>query len=146
MPRINRERGSSKGGRVKKRKAATSSPRSAPPSQSGAGPRLWTYAIQVEPPSAIGELSAVTALLDREHVAAKRESRVWIGKLIGAARTTKIMIVSDSLKRRKVHDRLEAALKKVKLEFSVTLPMALASIPVHGSPMSPMRGTRMIGP
>jgi hypothetical protein len=87
---------------------------------------IWAYAFRIVPPQAKSRLRAVGALLDKEHSAAHDASRTWAGRLIHGARTTHILIVSDSLDRsRTLNRRLEAEFKRLKVGFSVSEPVAL---------------------
>ena len=87
---------------------------------------IWAYAYQIVPPQTRSRLRAVAGLLESEHSAARRGSRTWNGRLVVGARTTRILIVSDSLERcRAVNRRLDAQLNLLKVAFSVTEPWAL---------------------
>jgi hypothetical protein len=89
-------------------------------------PTIWAYAFRIVPPQSKTRLRAVGALLDQAHLAAHGESRTWAGRLMLGAQTTRILIVSDSLARsREVNRRLEAEFKRLKVNVSVTEPVAL---------------------
>jgi len=88
---------------------------------------IWAYAYQIVPLQTRSRLRAVSALLEREHSTARRGSRTWVGRVIVGAQKTRILIVSDSLLRsRRVNRKLEAELKRLKVIFSSTKPVALA--------------------
>lgn len=96
---------------------------------------LWAYTYQIVPPQNKSRLRAIKALLDQEHVAAQHGSRTWAGRLVRGAQMTRILIVSDSLERgREVDQRLEAELKHLKVDFSVTEPVALPGDAASPSP------------
>jgi hypothetical protein len=87
---------------------------------------IWAYAYQIVPPQTKRRLSAVTALLDREHAAAREVSRTFSGRLVLGENMTRILLVSDSLERcHEVNQKLDAELKKLRVEFSLTAPVAL---------------------
>jgi hypothetical protein len=87
---------------------------------------IWAYAFRIAPPQTRSRLRAVGALLDEEHSAAQDASRTWAGRLTLGKRVTHILIVSDSLARsRKVNRRLEVELRRLKVGFAVTEPVAL---------------------
>lgn len=87
---------------------------------------VWAYTYQIVPPQTRSRLRAVRALLDQEHAAVHDGSGTWGGRLILGTKMTRIMIVSDSLERRReVNQRLEAELKQLKVEFTATEPVAL---------------------
>lgn len=89
-------------------------------------PTIWAYAYQIVPPQTKRRLRAVTALLDREHAAARAVSRTFSGRLVLGENMTRILLVSDSLEQcRKVNQKLEAELKTLRVEFSLTAPVAL---------------------
>jgi hypothetical protein len=89
-------------------------------------PPIWAYAFRIVPPQSKTRLRAIGALLEQAHLAAHGESRTWAGRLILGAKTTRILIVSDSLARsRDVNRRLEAEFKRLKVDVSVTEPVAL---------------------
>jgi hypothetical protein len=86
----------------------------------------WAYAISIVPPQSRSRLRAVSTLLDQAHSTAQLGSRTWAGRLIGGEKMTRILIVSDSLVRnRMVNKKLQAALQRLKIGFSVSEPVAL---------------------
>jgi hypothetical protein len=88
---------------------------------------LWAYAYEIVLPHAEDQLNAIRTLLETEHSEAQRAARTWTGKLVCEQPVTHILVVSDSPdQRREVNRRLERRLKQLKVEFSLTVPMALA--------------------
>lgn len=93
---------------------------------SGSPETIWAYTYQIVPPQTRSRLRAVKALLEEEHLATRRPPRTWAGRLIVGAQATRILIVSNSLERScEVNQRLEAELKQLQVEFSVTEPVEL---------------------
>ena len=87
---------------------------------------VWAYTYQIVPPQSRSRLRAVRAILDHEHSAGHEGAPTWGGRLILGAQMTRIMIVSDSLDRsREVNERLEAELKQLEAEFTLTEPVAV---------------------
>lgn len=87
---------------------------------------LWVYAYEFARPPAKSQLTAIRALLDREHAVARRTARKWTGKLVCERRLTHILVVSDSPDQsREVNRRLESRLKLLQTAFTLTVPMAL---------------------
>lgn len=87
---------------------------------------LWVYAYEFARPPEQHQLTAIRALLEREHTAARRAERTWSGRLVYEQRLTHILVVSDSPDQgREVNRRLESRLKLLQAAFSLTVPMAL---------------------
>jgi hypothetical protein len=88
---------------------------------------LWAYTYQIVPRQTRSQLSAVRALLDQEHSAAKDGSGMFAGRLMVGAQATRILIVSDCPERScDVNQRLESELKQLQAEFTVSEPVLLA--------------------
>jgi hypothetical protein len=95
----------------------------------------WAYAISIMPPQPRSRLRPVSTVLDQAHSIAQQGSRTWAGRLIGGAKMTRILIVSDSLVRnRVVNKQLEAALHRLKIGFSFSAPVALLGTAATLSP------------
>ena len=93
---------------------------------------LWVYAYEFARPPLENQLTAIRALLEREHTVASRTARKWTGKLVCERRLTHILVVSDSPDQdREVNRRLESRLKLLQTAFSLTVPLAL---PDDGAP------------
>ncbi len=85
---------------------------------------MWAYAYELVPPQAEDRLHPIKTVLDREHSAARRGARTWVGSVVLEQQITHILIVSDSPKQnREVNRKLESKLKALKAGFSVTTPM-----------------------
>ncbi len=98
---------------------------------------LWAYAYEVTRAQGQEEdaLHDIGTLLDREHMAAHARARVWSGRLVIGRRTNKILVVSDNPKQnRDVNRRLEALLRTLKMEFSMSVPMAVEADPTEPPP------------
>ena len=103
----------------------------------GSGPAgvIWAYTYQIVPPQPKGRLRGITALLAQEHQVARRGSRRWAGRLLLGSQMTQILIVSDRVERnREINQKLEAELRRLKVEFDVTEPVAL---PGHSAAAEP---------
>jgi len=86
---------------------------------------LWAYAYQIVPSQTEDRLSGIQALLDGEHLNAKREARTWGGRVV-QNEITHILVVSDSSNQKQdVNRRLEGELKKLSAGFAITIPMAV---------------------
>lgn len=84
----------------------------------------WAYAYQINPPRAQHRMKLVGALLDKENGQAKRDARNWTAQLVTEQQVTHILVVSDSPELdRDSNRRLEAMLREMEVEFSVSLPM-----------------------
>jgi hypothetical protein len=88
--------------------------------------KIWTYAYQIEPPQSEDVLGGIKTLLDHEHADAQAGKRTWAGRVITEEKVTHIMVVSDNPQQdHEVNRRLEAALKELKVGYSLTIPLAL---------------------
>lgn len=96
----------------------------APPS--GPSGSLWVYAYQMDPPRAAERMRRIRALLDEENLAAKESSRHWNARMVVEAQVTHVLIVSDNPELDgEINRRLEARLKALDLEYSLTVPLAV---------------------
>lgn len=87
----------------------------------------WAYAYELVPPQRADRLRLLKALLEHEQAEAHREARTWAGSLVSEQQVTHILVVSDSPEQNHAGNRrLEAKLKELKAEFSVTAPMIVA--------------------
>jgi hypothetical protein len=106
----------------------------APPS--GQADSLWVYAYQMDPPRAAERMRRIRALLEEENRAAKESSRHWTARMVVEAQVTHLLIVSDNPDLDgEVKQRLEARLKALDLEYSVTVPLA---VPPRRTPSGPL--------
>jgi hypothetical protein len=89
---------------------------------------IWAYGYRIDPPQAEARLSAIRALLDEAKSDARSGARIFEGRFLREQQVTHILVVSDSPdQNRAVNQKLEAALKELSAEFSITAPMAVAS-------------------
>jgi hypothetical protein len=85
---------------------------------------LWAFSYQVIPPQAEHRMKQIRAILDEEQRQAKRDARCWTARFVDERQVEHLLIVSDSPRMdREVNHRLEAELREMGLEFSVTTPM-----------------------
>lgn len=88
---------------------------------------LWAYAYQLLPPQLADRLRTVQALLDDEHVDARRDGRTWAGRVVPEERITHILVVSDSPEQDHEGNRkLESELKELKAKFSISAALPLS--------------------
>src|SRR5688500_9435797 len=86
-------------------------------------PTVWAYAYEIFPPQTEDRLQAVKAVLEDEHSKAKLKTRTWEGRFVPDERITHILVVSDGPDLdRDVNRRVEACLKAIHAEFTVTIP------------------------
>jgi len=91
---------------------------------------VWTYAYEIVPPQAEGRLGTIRNLLDQESADARRRAQTWVGRVVLQQQVTHILVVSDSPDQdHEANRRLEAQLKELEVEFSVTAPMAVSDGP-----------------
>ncbi len=87
---------------------------------------VWAYAYQIVPPQPAERLDTIRALLDREAMDARTRARTWEGRLVAEEHVTHILVVSDSAEQDlEVNQRVEAELRDLEADFSVTVPMAV---------------------
>ena len=105
-------------------------PEAGPPPPRGQNASLWVYAYQMEPPRAAERMRRIGELLDEENQAARESSRHWNARMVVEAQVTHVLIVSDNPDGDgEVNRRLEARLKALDLEYSLTLPLPLRPPP-----------------
>jgi hypothetical protein len=91
----------------------------------GDSPAVWAYAYKIAPPHAARKMRSIAQLLAHEKEIARRDGRVWTGKLVMEEQVTHILVVCDRPEQDLAANlRLEAGLKGLKASFSITLPMA----------------------
>lgn len=89
---------------------------------------LWAYAYHIVPEQTEDRLRTVYALLGDEHAAAQRRMGTWAGRVVFEPHITHILILSDSPEQtREINHRLEAELKELKMDFSISVPMAVVA-------------------
>jgi len=87
---------------------------------------LWVYAYQMDPPRAAERMRRIRALLEEENRAARAASRQWTARMVVEEQVTHLLIVSDTPELDgEVNRRLEARLKALELEYSLTIPLPL---------------------
>jgi hypothetical protein len=88
---------------------------------------IWAYAYHIIPPQIAGRLRTIKTLLDHEHADAQGGGQTWVGRMVLEQQITHILVVSDSPEQScEANRRLEAALKELKVEFSIGAPMVVA--------------------
>ena len=88
---------------------------------------MWAYIYQIVPPQSLSRLHTIRTLLYEEHSAALREARTWASRLVTAADSTRILIVSDTPALDRLIDRrLAIELHRLAAQFTVSEPLALA--------------------
>jgi hypothetical protein len=88
---------------------------------------VWTYAYEIVPPQAEGRLGTIKTLLDRESADARLRAQTWVGRVVLQRQITHILVVSDSPQQdHEANRRLEAELKDLNVEYSITAVMAVA--------------------
>jgi hypothetical protein len=103
---------------------------------------IWTYGYEILPPFPLEGLRSLEALLEEEHLMAKDDARVWVGRFLVEEQATHLLVVSDSPdQKRAVNVRLEAELRRITAAFSITTPFEVSD-PEQGS----LFGDRGAGP
>lgn len=87
---------------------------------------LWAYTYRLEPPLPPARLKEIKALLEREHRAAKERAGTWEGRLVADERISHILVLADSPDLTlEANQRLEFALRSLRAEFNLTVPMVV---------------------
>lgn len=87
---------------------------------------LWVYGYEMNPPQPEQHITAIRHMLDRENNEAKRTARSWTARLVTRQQATHILIVSTTPELdRELNRKLEAELKTLGSEFTVTVPMPI---------------------
>lgn len=90
------------------------------------GKTRWAYAYEIVPAQPDDLLRSIEALLDGEHADAIEGARTWGSRIVVEPGVTNILVVSDTPRQDlEINRRLEAALRKLGAEFSVTAPLAV---------------------
>lgn len=90
------------------------------------GKTRWAYAYEIVPAQPDAVLRSIEALLDGEHAHAIKGARTWGSRIVVESRVTNILVVSDTPRQDlEINRRLEAALRKLGAEFSLTAPLAV---------------------
>lgn len=93
---------------------------------------LWAYAYEIVPPKVDGQMKAIRALLEEEHLKARSAARTWAGRLVSEQQVTHILVVSDSPDQGTEFNRqIEKRLKDLRASFTLGLPAAV------GDPLPP---------
>lgn len=94
---------------------------------------LWAYAYQIVPPQVEGQMEAIRALLEEEHLKSRSAARTWAGRLVSEERVTHILVVTDSPDQsREINRQIEHGLKQLKAAFTLGPPVAV------GDPLPPV--------
>jgi hypothetical protein len=106
---------------------------------------LWVYAYEFARPPEESQLAGIRALLEGEHMTARRTGRKWTGKLVCERQVTHILVVSDSPDQgREANRRIESRLKLMQMAVSLTVPMAVSDDEApspEGGPAAPEPGS-----
>lgn len=88
---------------------------------------LWAYAFHIVPPQSKRRLDMIRELLDFENATARKEARIWTSRLVLERRATRILIVSDSPRERRVGVdlRLAAELQRLHATYTCTESMEI---------------------
>ena len=90
------------------------------------GKTRWAYAYEIVPAQPEDLLPSIEALLEGEHADAIEAARTWGSRIVVEPRVTHILVVSDTPKQDlEINRRLEAALREMGADFSVTAPLAV---------------------
>jgi hypothetical protein len=89
---------------------------------------LWAYAYKIVPPQSSQKLSTIRTLLKDEALTAQSGARKWSGRLVLEPDATHILIVSDDISGRDhlINRQLESELERLKADYVVTEPLAVA--------------------
>lgn len=86
----------------------------------------WAYAYEIVLAQPEDRLRSIEALLDGEHADAIRGERTWGSRIVVEPQVTNILVVSDTPRQDlEINRRIEAALRELGAEFSVTAPLAV---------------------
>jgi len=92
-------------------------------------PESWAYAYLLDPPQPEPRFAKVKTLLRRARLAARRDGRLWTGRIVMEAHITHILVVTDARDEVRAADRaIDAELKRLKMGFAITAP-ARVSLP-----------------
>ncbi|MEX2182644.1 MAG: hypothetical protein WD771_11430 [Gemmatimonadaceae bacterium] len=90
-------------------------------------PVIWAYTYRIEPPQPAAKLRGIKALLDREHVAAKRRAGTWEGRMVADERVSNILVLADTPDLDlEANRRLETALRALDAAYELTVPMVVS--------------------
>ena len=96
---------------------------------------LWVYGYEMTPPQPETQITAIRHILDRENNEAKRTARAWTARLVTRQQATHVLIVSATPELDlELNRKLEAELKALGSEFTVTVPMPIRSEAGAGDP------------
>jgi hypothetical protein len=89
---------------------------------------LWAYAYKIVPPQPSQKLATIRTLLKDEALIGQGSARTWSGRLVLEPDATHILIVSDDVRGRDhpINRQLEAELQRLKADYIVTEPLAVA--------------------
>ena len=98
-------------------------------------PGQWAYVYQLVSSLDDATLATINEVLVEENSRASRGRTSWTARLVIEEGHARILVVSEShAQDRKVNRRLEAQLRELGTEFSVTVPMAI------GDDITPITG------
>jgi hypothetical protein len=93
----------------------------------------WVYAYQLDPPQPEPRFRKLRALIREAQSAAKREGRVWTGRIVVETLVTHLLIVTnDPTQVPAVNRAIEAELKQLDTGFALSGPAQLPSS--HATP------------
>jgi hypothetical protein len=86
----------------------------------------WVYAYQLDPPQPEPRFKKLTGLVRQAQTAAKRDGRLWTGRIVVEALVTHLLIVTDHPGQVPTVNRaIETELKQLDMGFAMTGPAAL---------------------
>ena len=94
---------------------------------------VWTYGYEMLPPFPNERLRSLEAILEEEHLKARNDARLWVGRFLTEEQATHLLVVSDSPNQKlAVNVRVEAELQRISAAFSLTPPLQVSD-PKQGS-------------
>lgn len=92
---------------------------------------VWAYGYEITPPQSQARLRTLRNLLDRKQSEAREGPQSWQCRFVFEPKVTHILVVSDSPRQDHEFNRhLEAALREMKVGFSLTAPLAVPAEPI----------------
>jgi hypothetical protein len=89
-------------------------------------PSSWAYAYVITPPIPEDRVPQIAAVLEAANAAAVKATHTWRGNYVVEPQITHILVVSDSpTLDHDINRSLESGLKKLKIGYTITTPMAL---------------------
>lgn len=92
----------------------------------GSSPQRWAYSYVILPPQPPAKLTAIRAMMAREHEEARGRKETWRGQVVVEPLATGILVVSDSPDQQKpINRKVEHALQQMSTGFAVSVPQAV---------------------